>query len=382
MLWCTTYNNTLIEGSKRNYVKQTPPRRRASFVYINSSILTCETSQPSVSSIDWFLVSPYIRSPRFILLAGKDSTRFWRSWLFLLILARKDAPFFFPFPVLFWPFLGQSFCPRELLSWGHSVVAGAGMGARGGWGQWPSACRAEERRERRRRFVEHLAGVQDSGWRMAWLVVARAQGFRSVSQQTAGWVRMVRFSESFRGEELTESESSELKPEEKIGSWLLTGVQNGRVGAGYSISSCFVLLLTSSHRGRINNNFKLLFLLVSDMVLVFSSEERIMACAASSVKGSLNVGGAKAFSNNLFRDYLKSSVSYPVSEISSPIRAQHVAYGSNLIVRGSKSRDFSSKLASTNGSSKISGMILLEKFNFIFVYAITFQTLFLHFKIC
>jgi hypothetical protein len=118
------------------------------------------------------------------------------------------------------------------------------------------------------------------------------------------------------------------------------------------------------------------------MVLVFSSEERIMACAASSVKGSLNVGGAKAFSNNLFRDYLKSSVSYPVSEISSPIRAQHVAYGSNLIVRGSKSRDFSSKLASTNGSSKISGMILLEKFNFIFVYAITFQTLFLHFKIC
>lgn len=129
-------------------------------------------------------------------------------------------PFFFfsPFPVLFWPFLGQSFCPRELLSWGHSVVAGAGMGARGEWGQWPSAWRAEERRERRRRFVEHLAGVQDSGWRMAWLVVARAQGFRSVSQQTAGWVRMVRFSESFRGEELTESESSELKPEEKIGS--------------------------------------------------------------------------------------------------------------------------------------------------------------------
>ncbi|XP_052139363.1 phosphoribosylamine--glycine ligase [Oryza glaberrima] len=80
----------------------------------------------------------------------------------------------------------------------------------------------------------------------------------------------------------------------------------------------------------------------------------MMACAASSVKDSLNVGGAKAFSNNLFRDYLKSSVSYPVSEISSPIRAQHVAYGSNLIVRGSKSRDFSSKLASTNGSSKVS----------------------------
>ncbi|KAF0888741.1 hypothetical protein E2562_017591 [Oryza meyeriana var. granulata] len=79
-----------------------------------------------------------------------------------------------------------------------------------------------------------------------------------------------------------------------------------------------------------------------------------MACASSSIKGSLKVGGAKVFRKNYVRDYLKSSVSYPVAGISSPIRVQHVAYGSNLIVRDSKSRDFSMMLASTNGSLKVS----------------------------
>lgn len=176
-----TYNNTLIEGSKRNYVKQTPPRRRASFLYINSSKLTCETSQPSVSSIDRFLVSPYIRSPRFILLAGKDSTRFDEVDCFFHSRKKRCALFFFfPFSCSFLAI------PRSVVLSSRAGFLGVlnccwGRDGRAGWaGQWPSAWRAEERRERRRRFVEHLAGVQDSGWRMAWLVVARAQGFRSV----------------------------------------------------------------------------------------------------------------------------------------------------------------------------------------------------------
>ena len=153
-----TYNNTLIEGSKRNYVKQTPPRRRASFLYINSSKLTCETSQPSVSSIDRFLVSPYIRSPRFILLAGKDSTRFDEVDCFFHSRKKRCALFIFsPFPVLFWPFLGQLFCPRELVSWGYSIVAGAGMGARGG--------RGNGRRRGERRSGGSDVGVSSNTWR-------------------------------------------------------------------------------------------------------------------------------------------------------------------------------------------------------------------------
>jgi hypothetical protein len=129
-----TYNNTLIEGSKRNYVKQTPPRRRASFLYINSSKLTCETSQPSVSSIDRFLVSPYIRSPRFILLAGKDSTRFDEVDCFFHSRKKRCALFFFP---LFLFFSGHSSVSCSVLeSWflgGTQLLLGPGW-ARGGGG--------------------------------------------------------------------------------------------------------------------------------------------------------------------------------------------------------------------------------------------------------
>ena len=86
-----------------------------------------------------------------------------------------------------------------------------------------------------------------------------------------------------------------------------------------------------------------------------------MASASPSTRASFKCG-PKAFRNSHLHGYLKSVVSFPVSQASdslySPIRVVNRAYGSNLIVTASKSTGLNTALSSTNGSLKVPGKIL------------------------
>ncbi|XP_062203199.1 phosphoribosylamine--glycine ligase-like isoform X2 [Phragmites australis] len=90
--------------------------------------------------------------------------------------------------------------------------------------------------------------------------------------------------------------------------------------------------------------------------LVHSAEARMMACAPPRIKVSLKFG-AKAFRKNYVPGYSNSTVSFPISRaldgLSSPIRVENRAYGSNLIAGAMKSRDLNTTLSSTVGSLKV-----------------------------
>ncbi|PUZ63247.1 hypothetical protein GQ55_3G053000 [Panicum hallii var. hallii] len=87
-----------------------------------------------------------------------------------------------------------------------------------------------------------------------------------------------------------------------------------------------------------------------------SAEETVMASASLSTRALFKCG-PKAFRNSHLHGYLKSVVSFPVSQASdslySPIRVVNRAYGSNLIVTALESRGLNTALSSTNGSLKV-----------------------------